>query len=295
MLRLPLLAALLLLGLSPHPTLSQDMTPKVVPAPPPRTGSSLQTDRAAIIDAARSYCQQLSAGIAHADALAEACEFSMSIQYLMPDYLCTQTMKPEGPPHYQIGAPQLEITAEVGLQNGRESYSDIRVNGKPANLDFSSISFGSVGEFGSLLRAIFHPQNKAQFTFVKDGHLRSTPALLFEFTVHQENNKSLWFLRSRGKTFYPGYHGSMWLDKTTFRILRLEMKAIEMEKAKIPFSQFNLTTDYADTPLGDGTSFVLPVQTETRGCTSEMACLGNSLHFSNCRKFAAKSRILPTP
>lgn len=293
MLRL-IVASLFLFQLSSLSALAQQTTSNPASGSVP-IGNSAPGQRTVISDDARNYCQQLGAGSSKGAALASVCQFSMSIRSTLPDYLCTQTMVPIEAPHYQVGAPQLKITAEVGLQGGRESYSDIRVNGKPANLDFARLPFGSIGEFGSLLRAIFHPENAAQFSFVKQVRLHSKAALLFEFTVHQESNKSLWFLHSAGHTYYPGYHGNIWLEETSFHILRLEMKAVEMEQAKIPFSQFKVVTDYGDTPLGDGTSFVLPVESSTYGCNQAMVCMGSSVTFSHCRKFAAKSRILPTP
>jgi hypothetical protein len=293
MLRL-IVASLLLFQLSSVSALAQLPTSNLPSASSP-SEKSAPGQRTVIAEVAHDYCQQLAVGLNHGAALASVCEFSMSIRSTLPDYICTQTMVPIEAPHYQVGAPQLKITAEVGLQGGSESYSDIRVNGKPANLDLARLPFGSIGEFGSLLRAIFHPQNAAQFSFVKEVRLHSKPALLFEFTVHQDSNKSLWFLHSAGRTYYPGYRGNIWLEETSFHILRLEMKAVEMEQAKIPFSQFKLVSDYAETPLGDGTSFVLPVESSTYGCNKAMVCMGSSVTFSNCHKFAAKSRILPTP
>jgi hypothetical protein len=291
--RVFLVALFLAVGLGIGPAQQADPT---IPSPqrlPPGTRIEVPGERKRS-EAPPGYCQAL-ASISNGAALVQACEFSTSLRYIMPDYLCTETLKPVQFTDIKNNAPELQIMAEVRLQNGEETYSDVRVNGKPANIDVTKLAFSSMGEFSSLLRALFHPQNAAQFSFGKEVRLHSTPAWIFDFTVHQQSNKSLWFLRSGGHTYYPGYRGSLWLEKASSRLMRLEMNAIEMQEANIPFKRFKLTGEYAYTALGDGTSFVLPTQTSTIGCANNEICVGSSVTFANCHKFAAKSRIVPTP
>ena len=56
-----------------------------------------------------------------------------------------------------------------------------------------------------------------------------------------------------------------------------------------------VTIDYSEVPIGDLDTFLLPSRSETNVCdrhNSGLSCGKNVVVFDDCRKFAAKSRIL---
>jgi hypothetical protein len=122
--------------------------------------------------------------------------------------------------------------------------------------------------------------------------LRSTQALVFDFKVGRENNRS-WYLQAlSGVTTFPGYRGRIWVNKSNLQLMRLERKATEIE-ADFPIQQVETVIDYSDVALADGTNFVLPVQAVNITCPtmSSADCWRNQLIFKHWQKFAARARV----
>jgi hypothetical protein len=109
--------------------------------------------------------------------------------------------------------------------------------------------------------------------------------------VERQNNQ-LYFLRAT-YPYFPGYRGRLWLDKSTFQPIRRERETFDMDP-KSPISQVITVVDYADMPLGDGTHFVLPTNSDVITCSPEDGdeCSHNVARFTNWHKFRGKARIL---
>jgi hypothetical protein len=260
--------------------------------PPPDAGQAPEVE-------SQSYCSSLSSGTAETAALASACNFALSLRQTLPNFICDQTTRryrPRRQPDFHnfrnaFGRHDV-IAAHVMYQDGGESYTGIRVNGRPANVEMLELSgMDSTGEFGSLLRSVFDPANLAEFTYVRTKRLNSRRAYLFRFRVAERNNHS-WTLYVDGFPYRPGFRGSLWLEQATSRVLRVELGATDFS-ATFPYSEDRIAVEYADIPLGDGTSFRLPVRSENLAClSSEMRCLQNLIEFKNYHKFRATHRLL---
>lgn len=241
-----------------------------------------------------AFCKSLLAGQKYAAELQSACEYSLSVTRLA-NYLCEQrtqlgTRDLSPGPQRDRGGPL--IVAQVRFVDGTESYADITVNGKPTDRPMFEVS-QATGQYSSVLVAVFDPRNQPVFRFAKEENLDSRPALLYRFDVKRENNKTLWFLQSRGKVIYPGYSGKLWIDKQTGRLMRLEMESTDVPKDFAYNSK--LRVDYAEVSIGDGSKFVLPMKAHTVMCnTRSFQCAHNETTFSKFRKFAAEHRILPS-
>jgi hypothetical protein len=73
----------------------------------------------------------------------------------------------------------------------------------------------------------------------------------------------------------------------------MEKETTDMPKW-FPITRAKTMIDYADMPLGDGSSFVLPGKSEIEICEKSEGseCAHNVVRFRNWHKFGAKSRIL---
>lgn len=127
--------------------------------------------------------------------------------------------------------------------------------------------------------------------------MRSIRALVFEFHVQKSNNH-LYRLQARyvgggAVVDYPGYGGELWVDKSNFQILRLVRETAEITP-RFPITYVQTIVDYANSPLGDGTSFVVPTHGDTVTCSSDEGyeCSHNVVSFTNYHKFRATTRIL---
>jgi VWFA-related protein len=248
----------------------------------------LESARLKLDSAIRSYCEARAGASKYSSALANVCEFALSSREELPDIICHREMR---------RSKRDVVTAEVRYSHGQEYYDDIQINRKPVDINDAEWSGNwSDGEFGTILQGLFYPRSNAAFQFKKEEVLRSTRALVFQFHVDQRNNKS-YRLRSGQSpegtlAWFPDYHGRFWLDNRTFRLLRLERETDHMRKYPITFMETRI--DYAYVPLGDGSNFVLPTNSDVRICSASQSdkCSHSIIKFSNWHKFRAKTRIL---
>ncbi len=271
------------------PADSADANGRGLPSALTATGIvELESTRLELDSAIRSYCEARAGANKYSSALANVCEFALSSREELPDIICHREMR---------RSKRDLITSEVRYSHGQEYYDDIQINRRPVDIGtVESSGNWSDGEFATILQGVFYPRSNAAFQFKKEEVLRSNRALVFEFHVDQRNNKS-YRLRSGHSpegtlAWFPDYHGRLWLDKKTFRLMRLERETDHMRKYPITFMETRI--DYAYVPLGDGSSFVLPTNSDVRICSASQSdkCSHNIIKFSNWHKFRAKTRIL---
>jgi hypothetical protein len=247
-----------------------------------------QTDLSEPADLA-GYCAALAGRGEYSMALAKICEFALSVPKKLPDVICEQKTTRTGDINHSD-----VITAQVTYRDGGEYDSDVRVDGKPADASAPwSSGAWSIGEFAVSLNTIFMPSSKPEFRYRKEEKLHGDRAVVFDFHVLAENN-TLYRLRSGGKEWFPEYSGSLWLDKTDFRLLRLERETREMPSE--PITRMKTATDYSLVALGDGTSMVLPVHANVLICTLPFnTCARNIVTFTKWQKFRATTNIILNP
>ncbi len=274
------------------------------------TGSMEQAWQGLKLDSEiESYCASRTSTSKCRAALANVCQFALSLREKLPDVICDREMKRSwwapgtrgkdtrvtyDQEHSDV------VTAEVTYKGGQEYYNDIHIDGKPGDAAAAESSGPwSDGEFATILQGVFFPLSNAAFQFKKEEKLRSTPALVFDFHVAQKNNKSYYLHAADSKggnrIWFPDYHGRLWLDKTTFRLLRLERDTAYM--AKYPITRMKTRIDYAYVALGDGSNLVLPTNSDVLVCADSQIqnierCSRNSIKFTNWHRFRAKTRIL---
>jgi hypothetical protein len=180
------------------------------------------------------------------------------------------------------------VTADVIEENGTEKYKNILVNGKPPKENVEESGSWSSGEFSSLLLDIMSPSTGADFHGKRDSKIVNRDAFRYDYSVEQPN--SHWKVESRGQTYSPAYTGSIWIDKETARVLRIELAAQGMPRG-FPLDTVESAVDYDFVLIGDG-KYLLPVHSEALSCgrgTSD--CSRNVIEFRNYRKFTAETSI----
>ena len=240
-----------------------------------------------------AYCAGLARGKEQSAALEAVCEFSLSLRWKIPNVICDQETE-----RYENGelgdvVGRDTIKAKVRYEGGREQYSQITIDGKPAQSALDSSGAWSEGEFATDLRNVFLPRAQADFKFTKRDVLHSKRALVFEFKVEKENNRSWYLKASSGATTFPGYRGRLWINQSNLHLMRLERKAVDIE-TDFPIQQVNTVIDYGDVNLADGTSFVLPLQAVNLTCPTVTSghCWHNQGNFKHWQKFAARARVV---
>jgi hypothetical protein len=181
----------------------------------------------------------------------------------LPDFLCNQEITR----HFDTdgtGAWEKydELTYEVSYTNRQDNYKPLNGIGRPRTLPLDQVGGGSsTGDFGSRLVSLFKPETKAIFKPAGTEKLGVRQAWIYDFRVPLASSE----LKIKAES-YPaitaGYSGSVWIDKETRKILRLESAADNLPR-DYPVTQAETATDYDMVKLrGLDVEFMLPIRTE---------------------------------
>jgi hypothetical protein len=184
------------------------------------------------------------------------------------------------------------LSAEVIYLNGKELYRDIRIDNKPVKQPLEELR-GTVshGEFGTTLADIFSPATDAHFTAMGTSNFSGRRAWKYDFRVEMPN--SHWLTRFGSHSIRPAYHGTVWLDPATARVLRIEMQARDIP-GDYPLDIIEWVVEYGQVRIG-GNEYLLPVHAEVLGCLRGTSrCSRNSTDYRNYRRFTAESQIYTT-
>jgi hypothetical protein len=267
---------------------------KKAPAPaPPPTPTAAPASAPAPSASADAPTLQTAHPPAHIDddVITKARDVAFSYSKTLPNYTVKQVTNrystvPDTHKAYSWQALDV-VTTDLIYENGQERYTNTMVNGKPTEYVQHTGSW-SEGEFANMLLAVFSQPTHAEFTDQKDVTLRDRPAWRYEYSVAREN--STWTLHADGKDIRPAYVGSVWIDKSTYRVLRLEMAARGLDK------DFSLDTaessiDYGFVTIA-GQETLLPADADGLSCTRNSTdCTRERTQYTNYRKFDASSNI----
>ena len=179
------------------------------------------------------------------------------------------------------------VTADVVYLNGKENYLNVAVNGRPTR-DASQNGSWSEGEFASSLQALLSPYSATDFRNKRQSTIVNRSAYKYDYSIEQPH--SAWRIQTEGQTYQPAYTGSIWIDKETFRVLRIEMAARNMPRW-FPIDTTESSIDYDFVLIGDK-KYLLPVHSESLSCWRGTAqCSRNVIEFRNYKKYTADSSI----
>jgi hypothetical protein len=241
-------------------------------------------------------CAAIAGDDARLAPLTKLCEFVQSYRQSLPNFVCQQETTTKT--NWFGGPPVRKIDEQVTYADGVVSYSNPRVNGTPLKTDDwrTRAEFTSSGEFGNELTDLFQLPLAPRFRFERNSSFHGTEAVVFAFQVPQERN-TFWRVTQRERAFFPEVRGTIWVDSKSARPLRIEMRSVRLP---IPLQMMTAEThtEYDDVNLGEAGIHLLPVRGESNSCMRPTAfdprerCFHNLLQFHDCRRFAAKARIV---
>ena len=223
--------------------------------------------------------------------IAKAREAAASYAATLPNYFARQFTTRSRKTTGQKSWDTIDIvTADVAYEDGNETYKNIKVGSKAVTQSMEDIGGArSTGEFSSLLEDLFDRSTDAQFRRSGQSTSHNRPATLYNFEVPRE--RSHWRIVAPSQLFYPGTKGSIWIDKETSRVLRIEIQARALP-ALFPFDSVETAVDYDFVRLGDMGMYLLPVEADALMCTRGTPdCSRNHLEFRNYRKFGSQSDV----
>jgi len=180
------------------------------------------------------------------------------------------------------------VTSDLVMENGRETYKNVLVNGKAPKQAIEKTGSWSNGEFASMLQLVLYRGSDAEFHGKRSSTIVNRAAWRYDYSVEQPN--SHWTLEASGQSYEPAYSGSIWIDKETSRVLRIEMAARRIP-TDFPLDSAESTVDYDFVLLGDK-KFLVPTHSEVLSCQRGTPdCSRNVIDFRNYRKFGTDTTI----
>jgi hypothetical protein len=181
------------------------------------------------------------------------------------------------------------VSADVVCVNDVEEYRNILVDGKRAPAPVAKTGAWSTGEFVTALRNLLSPATDAAFVRGGEDRIVGRAAYRYDYTVRQAN--SHWrIVNPDGRSEAPAYNGTVWIDKESHRVLRLEMRTSSLPPG-FTYDKAESTLDYGFVRIGQA-NYLLPVKSGNLACQSGTStCMKNEIDFRNYRKYGAESDI----
>ena len=217
-------------------------------------------------------------------------EWSATFTNGLPNFVCQQMTTRYMEQSKASGWEALDVvTAKVVYEDGKEDYKEITVGGKRTNKSMLELGGStSTGEFASTLRSLFSAASRADFKLYQSTSLHGVAAAIYDFKVALPNSD--WFITVGSQTLRPAYSGSVWIDKATAQVRRIEMQAEKVPK-DFPMDSMEWAVDYDEVPLGTA-KFLLPVHAENLSCQrGSTVCMKNTVDFRDYHKYSGESTI----
>jgi hypothetical protein len=261
-------------------------------APAPTTVASTGGPGPRLGEAAPPARQQTVGGIPMEDdpVIAKAREAAATYLEGLPNFFAKQVTTRYMTENVRQGWQAQDIvTADVAYEDGHESYKNIKIGNKATSQSMEDLpGTRSSGEFATLLIEVMDPGAQAAFRRTGTDTVRGRSAYTYKFEITRTHSR--WRVESPSQLYYPAYGGTIWIDKETSRVLRIEMDARKIPTL-FPFDTIETTADYDYVRL-EAQSFLLPVESEILSCQrGSSICSRNKIEFRNYRKFGAESDI----
>lgn len=224
--------------------------------------------------------------------LEQARHYVLSNAEEIPNFIVRQTVKRYNRDRSgrwtQHDVLELDVTYEAGKG---ESYKTISVNGRPSSTHLESIDGAtSTGEFATVLIAVFAPRSQTIFKKGPEETIAGRPAVIYDFKIRREHSANSITETRSGRSVVAGYSGSLWIDRETKRVLRLE-QSVDDVPAGFPINVAELAVDYGLVEI-NSQKYMLPIRSEViLGSDRDNYYSRNTIEFTNYRKFDTDIKI----
>ena len=239
------------------------------------------------------------------EVLAQSKAATLAAVEAMPDFIVkqqiTRSYAYNNTNNWSV-ADRLTIAVSYRASAGEE-YKVIAVNGLPTGAadakegrTYEQVGgASSTGEYVSMLAALFADDSRTEFKAVDTDTLRGRRAIVYEFEVQQPNSHLS--LKAKGlglgeQETITGHRGRIWIDRETFRILRLEDISTDIPR-DFPIVAASSLVDYDWVTIAEK-QYLLPTRAEIilgGRQSNQIIQSRNEIRFRNYQKFGAEVKI----
>jgi len=184
--------------------------------------------------------------------------------------------------------------------SGHEEYKVLSLNGVIQNNPQPKSSYeeaggtSSTGEFVTVLATVFKPESDTKFNYVDTDEIRGRKALMFDFDIEKEKARQQ--ITSSAATTVSttaGMRGRLWIDRETFRVLRIDSEATEIPET-FPVRSAKRLIDYEWASIA-GEKYLLPLVSDVRLTHRESKAVfetRNLIRFKDYQKYGTDVTIV---
>jgi hypothetical protein len=181
-----------------------------------------------------------------------------------------------------------------------EQYRILAIDGVRVNAERGS-NYGGLdgattnGEFVKDLETVFKPETKTEFVPIETDVIRGRAAFVYEYEIKlgMDKNMGLGYGKNATQTTNTGQTGKVWIDRETFRVLRLEYNSTDIPK-DFPIRAFRSSTDFDWIAIAEE-KYLLPILSDVQFTILSGPTLytdRNLIRFKNYQKFGTDITIL---
>lgn len=161
------------------------------------------------------------------------------------------------------------VVAVSYRSTGEEDYKVLSINGVLQENPKSKSSYSetggtsSTGEFVTVLSTIFKRESDTKFEVMDTDTIRNRRAIVFNYSIEKDKAKQQ--ITSFGyyeQSTITGMMGKIWIDRDSFRVLRIESSATEIPE-NFPIRSAKRVIDYDWVKITDG-EYLLPLVSDVR-------------------------------
>ncbi|HYP53235.1 MAG TPA: hypothetical protein VEQ42_06820 [Pyrinomonadaceae bacterium] len=234
--------------------------------------------------------------------LARAREVTLAASKAMPDFVVRQQVVR----YLAMGTTknwsvQDRLTLAVSYRESvGEQYRLLAVNGMATGAEaresgsyFEKVGgTTSTGEYVGLLAELFGERSKTEFQVFDAETLRNRPTVVYDFRIKQENSRSQ-ITFDRLRTVVVGVRGRVWVDRETYRVLRLESFSTDIP-TDFPITATSSFVDYDWVDIS-GRQYLLPVRAVVEGTQTQDGRTyqrRNDIRFRGYQKYGTEIKII---
>jgi len=223
--------------------------------------------------------------------LAGVTETALSYVQSLPNFICVQvTRRHIDPTRTETWRSDGVIQEQLSYVDHHEDYKVVMVNNQlVTGMTHDKVGGNrSSGEFGSMLEDVFDPSSNAKFEWQRWATLRGRRMHVFSFTILKPYSKYSIRDDASGQTVVPGYHGLIYADRDSLKVMRITMECDDLP-ASFPVQEATEIMDYDFVNIS-GQKFVLPLKADLR-FRGGSALVWNEIEFHLYRKFTSDATI----
>ena len=237
-----------------------------------------------------------------AEVLAKARTATLAALEEMPDFVVKQQIARSAAYAGTNNFRNLDrlVVAVSYRAEGREEYRVLSRNGvletnTQAKQSYEEVGgTSSTGEFVTVLAKIFKPESDTKFELADTDLIRNHRALVFDYLIERDKAKQVIVAAGAyDDTAITGMKGRVWIDRETFRVLRVESAATEIPEG-FRVRAANRTIDYDWVTIADE-KYLLPLLSDVRLTSKEDRRLfetRNVIRFKDYQKYGSEVKIL---